>query len=137
MRYTTIIDIRESPELYRSQSIRLIYLHLVLRSGYHDNDRDLCKISIRTLAADVGITVSATRHALHVLEKMKMVKHQGSMYRVRKWVALEKPSKRKQPRTDEETREREERQLELERNLEERKRGAVTYEEWQKLRKDD
>lgn len=90
MRYTTIIDISEYPQLYRSDSVRLVYLHLVLKSGYHDNDRDMCGISIRRLSTECGLTISATRHALQLLEKYAMIRRHGSMTQVRKWV-VEQP----------------------------------------------
>lgn len=90
MRYTTIIDISEYPQLYRSESVRLVYLHLVLKSGYHDNDRDMCGVSIRRLSMETGLTISATRHALQLLEKYAMIRRQGSMTQVRKWV-VEQP----------------------------------------------
>lgn len=86
MRYTTVIDIREIPEVYRNPNIRLLYLHLCLLAGYHDNDRDLVRISIRNLAASSGLTVSATRHAVAILVKWKLLRVKGSVYRVRKYI---------------------------------------------------
>lgn len=86
MRYTTIIDLTDLPELYANVNIRLVYLHLVLRAGYHDDDRDLVMVSIRNLAYQVGITVSACRHAISILERYKLVTHTGSVWRVRKWL---------------------------------------------------
>lgn len=94
MRYTTIIDISASQTLYKSKSVRLVYLHLVLRSGYHDNDRDLVNISLRRLAEDVGITLAATRHALKQLEQLKMIQRNGSVIWVRKWVMEQTITKR-------------------------------------------
>lgn len=86
MRYTTVIDIREIPEVYRNQNVRLLYLHLCLLAGYHDNDRDLVRISIRNLATSSGLTVSATRHAVKILVKWKILRVKGSIYRVRKYI---------------------------------------------------
>lgn len=86
MRYTTLIDISEYPDLYRSESIRLIYLHLALKAGYHDHDRDLIRLSIRSIAKETGLTISATRHALQRLEAAKLLSHDGPLWRVRKWV---------------------------------------------------
>lgn len=86
MRYTTIIDISTSQVLYRSHNIRLVYLHLCLKAGYHDNDRDLVRISIRTLASDVGLTVGAVRHALDQLQKYRMITRRGDLWQVAKWV---------------------------------------------------
>lgn len=86
MRYTTIIDLSEFPAVYRNKNVRLVYLHLVLKSGYHDNDRDLIDISIRNLAWAVGLSVSATRHALHTLEQARMIKRSGPLWHVRKFI---------------------------------------------------
>lgn len=86
MRYTTIIDLSEFPTVYRNKNVRLVYLHLVLKSGYHDNDRDLIDISIRNLAWSVGLSVSATRHALHILEQARMLKRSGPLWHVRKFI---------------------------------------------------
>lgn len=86
MRYTTIIDLTEYPQLYQSDSVRLVYLHLVLRSGYHDHDRDLCALSLRRIAKETGLTVSAVRCALHRLTKAQMVVKQGTLWYVRKFV---------------------------------------------------
>lgn len=86
MRYTTVIDISEMPEIYRNTTARLIYMHMSLKAGYHDSDRDLVTLSIRRLSADVGVTVSATRHALHLLERCGLLTREGQLWRVRKWV---------------------------------------------------
>lgn len=86
MRYTTIIDLSEFPAVYRNKNVRLVYLHLVLKSGYHDQDRDLIDISIRNLAWAVGLSVSATRHALHILEQARMIKRAGPLWHVRKFI---------------------------------------------------
>lgn len=86
MRYTTVIDIREIPEVYRNPNVRLLYLHLALLAGYHDQDKDLVRISVRNLAASAGLTVSATRHAISILVKWKLLRAKGSVYRVRKYV---------------------------------------------------
>lgn len=86
MRYTTVIDIRDMPEVYRNPNCRLLYLHLALMAGYHDADRDLVRISIRRLADSSGLTVSATRHAIKLLIEAKLLRVKGSVYRVRKYV---------------------------------------------------
>lgn len=90
MRYTTVIDLTEFPGVYRNRNARLVYLHLVLKSGWHNDDRDLIEISIRSLASGVGLTLSATRHALAQLEKAGLINRQGSVWLVRKWI-LEEP----------------------------------------------
>lgn len=89
MRYTTIVDISEFPTIYRNTNARLVYLHLVLKSGYHDNDRDLVALSLRRIAAEVGLTLSATRHAIGQLEKAQLLNRQGPVWFVKKFV-LEK-----------------------------------------------
>lgn len=86
MRYTTIIDIREQRALYRSPAIRLVYLHLVLISGYHDEDRDLANISIRDLARDTGLSISATRCALARLQDAQLLTRQGTLWAVKKFI---------------------------------------------------
>lgn len=95
MRYTTVIDISEFPEVYRNGSARTLYFHLALKSGWHDNDRDRLKASIRTLAADAGLTVSATRHAVMVLTRAKLLAREadGRWY-VKKWTIEAPPSPR-------------------------------------------
>ena len=86
MRYTTVIDISELPEIYRNTTARLIYMHMSLKAGYHDSDRDLVTLSIRRVAAEVGVTVSATRHALHLLERSGLISREGQLWRIKKWV---------------------------------------------------
>lgn len=86
MRYTSVIDITEISDVYKNATARLIYLHMSLKAGYHDVDRDLVKLSIRRLSADVGVTVSATRHALHQLERAGLLTREGELWRVKKWV---------------------------------------------------
>lgn len=85
MRYTTLIDISQYP-LYRNTNVRLVYMHLCLRAGYHDEDRDLIAISYRQLASEVGITLSACRHALKVLSSAKLIQQQDGFIWVRKWL---------------------------------------------------
>lgn len=86
MRYTTIIDIRETPAVYQNTNARIIYLHLALKAGYHDSDRDLVDISIRKLAAETGCSVAATRHALAVLSKARLLTRTGPLWSVTKWL---------------------------------------------------
>ena len=86
MRYTTIIDISQYPSLYRNVNIRIVYLHMCLKAGYHDEDRDFCDLSIRRLAIDVGLTISATRHALKTLEGAALITRQGNVYLVKKFI---------------------------------------------------
>lgn len=85
--------------MYRNVNARLLYLHLVLKSGYHNDDRDLARISLRTMAADAGLTLSATRHALHILGDAGLVAKEGDAWRVRKWFVADPPTPRTQRNT--------------------------------------
>lgn len=96
MRYTTVIDITDFPQIYRNIHARLVYIHMALKAGYHDDDRDVCRLSIRNLAADVGITVSATRNALLQLEKSGLISKSSDCWIVKKWVQMDAPSPRTQ-----------------------------------------
>lgn len=121
MRYTTIIDITEFPEIYRNHHVRALYLHLVLTSGYHDNDRDYTRLSIRSMAADTGLTLSATRHALAQLIKYNLVAKTPAGLKVTKWVATIQPTPRRQVKTTQEQADaaaaRREQQEQLERKM--------------------
>lgn len=94
MRYTTIIDISEIPAIYRNVNARLVYLHLVLKSGYHDNDRDLVRMSLRRIAAETGLSLSAIRHAVSQLERAQLLSRQGDIWFVKKWIIEQKISTR-------------------------------------------
>lgn len=94
MRYTTVIDITENPAVWRSWSARNLYLFMSLKAGWHDEDRDILKTSIRTLAADSGLTVSATRCALTLLLKHKLLEKVDGGFRVLKWICLDPPTPR-------------------------------------------
>ena len=100
MRYTTLIDIREVPEVYRNHNVRLVYLHLVLAAGWHDDDRDQVRVSIREMAGQTGLTVSAVRHALRMLSKSGLLQTVNGHMVVTKYVIQDLPSKR--PRTKQE-----------------------------------
>lgn len=110
MRYTTIIDISEFSAVYRNEHARLLYLHMALRAGYHDNDRDICRLSVRRLAAEVGLTLSATRHALKVLENAFLIKRYQGAYAVRKFVMAAPVTPR--PRSEKKRREQEAKAIE-------------------------
>lgn len=70
---------------YRNPSARLVYIHLALTAGWHDDDRDIARISYRRLAVDVGLTLSATRHALHQLITTGMITPTEKGWIVKKW----------------------------------------------------
>lgn len=96
MRYTTIIDITET-DIYRNVNCRLVYLHLVCKSGYHDDDRDTLQLSIRRIAADVGITLSAARHAIAQLMAAQLLKRlDDGRWHVLKWIVAAPPTPRRQ-----------------------------------------
>lgn len=97
MRYTTIIDLSEFAAIYRNANCRLLYLHMAIKSGYHDEDRDILRCSIRALAADSGLSVAAVRHALKMLEREKLVTRIDGGWRVLKWVVAAQPTPRVQP----------------------------------------
>ena len=104
MRYTTIIDMTATPELYKCVNARLVYLHMTLTCGYHDYDRDICHIGLRTLAEQVGITFSAVRHATMLLERYHYIERTSLGWKVTKWLPSEQPTARpkvepKQPKT--------------------------------------
>lgn len=86
MRYTTIIDIREAPALYRNANTRLIYLELVLGSSYQQETKDRYQGSFRTLAARAGVTVSAVRNSLKQLQALGMVSPIEGGWIVKKWI---------------------------------------------------
>lgn len=109
MRYTTLIDIREQPRIYGNIHARLVYLHMVLAAGYHDNDRDMLRYSIRSLAADVGCSVSAVRHALLVLQKSGLLTRHGDLWQVQKFVLPEDITPR--PKTQRKQKEQEIKQV--------------------------
>lgn len=142
MRYTTIIDITQQPAVYRNINCRLLYLHLCLMAGYHDNDRDLCHVSIRQLAAQIGLTISAVRHALRILSNAKLVTLQPSVITVSKWTpgeAITARPKTKREATQQQAalerqRAAEARQEDADRTRQERLRlrqsGKTTYMAW-------
>lgn len=88
MRYTTIIDISTIPDIYKNINTKMIYLHLVLKSGYHSYDRDKIKISIRRLAEELNLTVSAVRHSLKLLLKYDLIQYDDTSktLTVKKWL---------------------------------------------------
>lgn len=96
MRYTTIIDISSITPVWSNPHARDLYLYMALKSGYHDEDRDVVSISLRNLAWRLRMTISAVRFALHVLQREGLVKPLGgSSYLVLKWVEPSNISTRK------------------------------------------
>lgn len=85
MRYTTIIDLSELP-IYQSKSVRLLYLHLCLKAGYHKENQDIITDSLSRIARDTGMTVSAVRCALRQLTAASLAQREGTAIRVSKFV---------------------------------------------------
>lgn len=133
MRYTTIIDVSTMPEIYRNRNAVLLYVHLCLRSGFHDYNRDCYKRSIRGLSYELDISVSAIRHAIKVLERFKLITQRDGIWYVRKYIADQKitPRSKKKPSREEFLKqERERKQAELEKQLRENEENAMSYEEF-------
>lgn len=146
MRYTTIIDLTEWPELYRNVSVRCVYMHLTFKSGYHDDDRDQIRTSLRRIAADTGCTLAAVRHAVRALQKAGLLKIEGKTWHVTKWVVGQAITTRAQQRAQaqaatktaeqqQRARERELQDMERERQRERDKKEAITFEEYQAMKK--
>ena len=133
MRYTTVIDISEFPLVYKNLNARLVYFHLALRSGYHDDDRDVIEISIRRLASDSGVTISAARHALKILEKAKLIERFGEAWKIKKFVLTKEITPR--VKSEKKLKQMEEQERENQRRAEERKRDDKTRAEIAALRK--
>lgn len=93
-----MIDISDMPEVYRNQAARLLYIHMALCAGYHDDDRDLVRQSLRVMAVRAGLTLSAVRHALGLLQRAGLVSREGEAWRVRKWFVDTPPTPRRQPK---------------------------------------
>ena len=101
MRYTTIIDIFDTPA-WRSSSARLVYFYMCLKCGYHDDDRDIMHVSLRELSARLGLTLSAVRCALSLLISQDLITPSGpSSYKVTKWAEPKEISRRKTKREKE------------------------------------
>lgn len=141
MRYTTLIDITEFPRVYKNHNARLVYLHMVLKSGYHAEDKDQIRTSIRRVAMSVGLTVSATRHALAQLERDGLLQRIEGGWSVRKWVLESYPKQEKPTKKTPAQEERERQEAERIRKWHEGLRMAVSastreeLEEWLTLLK--
>lgn len=99
MRYTTCIDVTEIPDIWRNPNVTRLYFYMAMRCGYHDDDRDQLRISIRNLAYAAGLTLSACRHALKVLQKFGLVSPMEDHYQVKKFILEQKPTSRTQRTT--------------------------------------
>lgn len=100
MRYTTIIDITQIPNVYRNKHARDLYLYLALKCGYEAHDRDLIKVSIRHIAGTLDMTTKAARYSLGLLEQHHLIKREGDLWRVRKYIPGQTIPKRKSQTAD-------------------------------------
>ena len=100
MRYTTVIDISEIPEIYRNKNVCRLYFHLCLKAGYHDDDRDVVKLSIRGMSYETGLSLSATRNAIGQLLKHGLLEKTADSLKVRKFVVEMPISKRARTRKE-------------------------------------
>lgn len=119
-------------------------MHLTLKSGYHDDDRDQIRTSLRRVAQDTGCTLAAVRHAVKLLVNAGLLKIDGQVWHVTKWVIGQSITTRAQQKAQaaaaaktteqqQRARERELKDLERERQRDEDRRAAVSYEEWKAM----
>ena len=135
MRYTTIIDVSSIQELYKNRNAVLLYCHLVFKSGYYDYNKDAYKRSIRGLALDLNMTLSATRHAIGILQKHKLITQKDGWWLVRKYIKEQTISSRiskKQQQRNAEIEERLKQQQQLDKSIKEREENAISYEEYKR-----
>lgn len=100
MRYTTIIDITDIPQVYNNINATRIYLHLCLTCGFTADDMDTIRISYRQLAAILNMTLSAVRHSLSLLNRYHLITIEDNIISVRKY--LPKASYKDRPKTQQE-----------------------------------
>lgn len=100
MRYTTIIDITDIPQVYSNINATRVYLHLCLTCGFTADDMDTIRISYRQLAAQLRITLSAVRHSLNLLIRYHLITIEGNLITVRKY--LPKAEYKDRPKTQQE-----------------------------------
>lgn len=96
MRYTTIIDLTELPGIWKNSNATLLYYYLAMKCGYNDEDRDFIRCSLRILALRTGLSFSAVRHALAILQKQGLIARKNDGWMIRKFVLEKKPTPRTQ-----------------------------------------
>lgn len=123
MRYTTIIDVTEIPDIWRNPNAVRLYFFMAMKCGYHDNDRDVLKISIRNLAFMAGLTLSACRHALKVLHGHGLIAQNNDAWVVKKFLLDQTITPRSSNKKRQADITREQEQLALDRKLDEERRS--------------
>lgn len=148
MRYTTIIDVTEIAEVWRNPNVSRLYFWLALKAGYHDDDRDIVRASLRSMAMATGLSLSAVRNAMKVLTRCHLVNIQGGGTMVTKFIMEQTISKRAKTKAQQEQQDaaqarreeqakldqqlREERRRRLQPTVEEEQERARLYEEYAK-----
>lgn len=95
MRYTTAIDITEVAAVWRSHNATRLYLYMAMTCGYHDNDRDELRASLALMASRCGITISAVRCALRLLQREGLLtRRDDGAYIIKKYIVPEMPTPR-------------------------------------------
>lgn len=100
MRYTTIIDITDIPQVYNNINATRVYLHLCLTCGYTADDMDTLRISYRQLSAHLNMTLSAVRYSLSLLLRYHLITIEDNIITVRKY--LPKAEYKDRPKTQQE-----------------------------------
>lgn len=122
MRYTTCIDLTEIPDVWRNPNAVRLYYFMAMKCGYHDNDRDVLKISLRNLAYMAGLTLSATRHAIKVLLTHGLLTYVNDSFVVKKFLLDQTITPRSSNKKTQAAITREQEQLALERKLDDERR---------------
>lgn len=144
MRYTTVIDVTEIPSVIRNPHAFQLYCYLAMKSGYHDDDRDLIMVGYRRLAYLLGQSPASIWHALRVLSKAGLVtREKDGRLRIKKWlpdqpISPRKKSPKKQQIDDSSA--ALDRALAMEkraREYQDRTRKDITYKEYLRLSQEE
>lgn len=130
MRYTTIIDITDIPQVYNNINATRVYLHLCLTCGFTADDMDTIRISYRQLAAQLSMTLAAVRHSLSLLIRYHLITIEDNIISVRKY--LPKAEYKDRPKTQQAFKDEQFRKkvkADFEKSIEE----AKNFEEEQKI----
>lgn len=103
MRYTTVIDISDEPELCRNHTTVVVYYFLCVKCGWHSDDLDVYRQGVRFLASTLGVSYSACRNSIRMLVKHRLLEVlDGGGLKVRKFVEpLNLPKRTAKPQTRE------------------------------------